>query len=137
MAEDSGAFKTNPAKSRQIRHFVINRSHRCSQASPVSETHSNMNGALIALIFNKHHEYVAVSSNQPDSLRAGGIRCVANAANSVVTAFPMAQWPLQTSREGETGVHAPRLPFFIRRHRAVDVDHGVRPWRGGAAARGP
>jgi len=23
MAEDSGAFKTNPAKSRQIRHFVI------------------------------------------------------------------------------------------------------------------
>jgi hypothetical protein len=23
MAEDSGAFKTNPAKSRQIRHFLI------------------------------------------------------------------------------------------------------------------
>jgi hypothetical protein len=23
MAEDSGAFKTNPAKSRQLRHFVI------------------------------------------------------------------------------------------------------------------
>jgi hypothetical protein len=38
MAEDSGAFKTNPAKSRQIRHFVISRPHRCSQASPARET---------------------------------------------------------------------------------------------------
>jgi hypothetical protein len=80
MAEDSGAFKTNPANSRQVPAFVKFRESRCSQASPVSETHSNMNGALIALIFNKHHEYVAVSSNQPDSLRAGGARRVGNAA---------------------------------------------------------
>jgi hypothetical protein len=39
-----------------------------------------MNGAFIAPIFNKYHECVAVSSKQPDSLRAGGARRVGNAA---------------------------------------------------------
>jgi hypothetical protein len=40
MAEDSGTFKTNPAKSLQFRHFVITRQHRCNQASPAEETDS-------------------------------------------------------------------------------------------------
>jgi len=40
MAEDSGAFKTNPAKSCQILHFVINRQHRCNEASLPEETPS-------------------------------------------------------------------------------------------------
>jgi hypothetical protein len=39
-------------------------------------------------IFNNRREAVTVFSNQPDSLRAGGVRRVTNAANSVVTAFP-------------------------------------------------
>jgi hypothetical protein len=47
--------------------------------------------AIAPPIFNKRRESVAVFSNQPDSLRAGGVRRVANVANSVVTAFPVAQ----------------------------------------------
>jgi hypothetical protein len=53
MAEDSGAFKTIPAKSRQIRHFVISRPHRCSQASPASEMLSGPSPETIPRICNK------------------------------------------------------------------------------------
>jgi hypothetical protein len=42
MAEDSGAFKTNPAKSRQILAVVTTRHHRCKQASPTHETFASM-----------------------------------------------------------------------------------------------
>jgi hypothetical protein len=35
MAEDSGAFKTNPANSCQVSAFVKFRERRCSEASPV------------------------------------------------------------------------------------------------------
>jgi hypothetical protein len=38
MAEDSGAFKTNPANSGQIPAFVISWLGRCNEASPVKET---------------------------------------------------------------------------------------------------
>jgi hypothetical protein len=38
MAEDSGAFKTNPAKSRPIVALCDRRKHRCRQASPADET---------------------------------------------------------------------------------------------------
>ena len=62
-------------------------------------------------------------------------RCVANAANSVVTAFPMAQRPSQIPAKAELGVHASRLSFSVRRDRAVDVGPGLRARRGGAAAR--
>jgi hypothetical protein len=34
MAEDSGAFKTNPPNSAQFRHFVLIRLRRCIEASP-------------------------------------------------------------------------------------------------------
>jgi hypothetical protein len=57
-----------------------------------------MNGAFIATIFNKQLGPVTVSSNQPDSLRAGGARRVGNAAISVgfvVTAFPLILRPSQ------------------------------------------
>jgi hypothetical protein len=35
MAEDSGAFKTNPVNSRQVPAFVKFRECRCREASPV------------------------------------------------------------------------------------------------------
>ena len=94
-----------------------------------------MNGAFIAPIFNKHHEYVAVSSNQPDSLRAGGARRVGNAA---ILSSPRSLWLkafANISREGGTGVHAPGLSFSVRRDRVVDVDTGLRTRRRGVAAR--
>jgi hypothetical protein len=40
MAEDSGAFKTNPANSRTILAFSAGRGRRCNEASPVQETFS-------------------------------------------------------------------------------------------------
>ena len=39
------------------------------------------------------------------------------------------------TREGGTRVHAPRLPFPVRRDRIVDVDPGLRARRRGLAAR--
>jgi hypothetical protein len=42
MEEDRGAFKTNPAKSRQILAVVTTRHHRCKQASPARETFASM-----------------------------------------------------------------------------------------------
>jgi hypothetical protein len=38
MAEDSGAFKTNPPNSAQFGQFVKARQHRCNEAAPVKET---------------------------------------------------------------------------------------------------
>jgi hypothetical protein len=59
MAEDSGAFKTNPAKSRQIQAFVI-RQRRCRHASP-SEKNSPAGGRpFVRAIFNKRSKAVAV-----------------------------------------------------------------------------
>jgi hypothetical protein len=40
MAEDSGAFKTNPANSRTISAFSAGRARRCNEASPAQETFS-------------------------------------------------------------------------------------------------
>jgi hypothetical protein len=80
MAEDSGAFKTNPANSRQVPAFVKFRNAVAAKPHRFRKRTFEYERALIALIFNKHHEYVAVSSNQPDSLRAGGARRVGNAA---------------------------------------------------------
>jgi hypothetical protein len=42
MAEDRGAFKTNPAKSRQILAFVTTRHHRCKQAAPAHQTFASV-----------------------------------------------------------------------------------------------
>jgi hypothetical protein len=41
MAEDSGAFKTKPANSRQIPSFVTFRERRCNEASLPAETFSD------------------------------------------------------------------------------------------------
>jgi hypothetical protein len=46
MAEDSGAFKTNPANSRQVPQFVPMPQHRCNEASPVQETLFRHGGGL-------------------------------------------------------------------------------------------
>src|SRR6266853_3572856 len=103
MQEDSGAFKTNPAQSRPIPTFRSDPDPVASK--PQSPLHRSLiglkkcfrhgPGAFMPPICNEHRGYVAVFSNQPDSLRAGGARCVANAAKSVVTAFPVAQGPSQ------------------------------------------
>src|SRR6266851_4532412 len=138
MQEDSGAFKTNPAQSRPIPAF------RNDPESPLHRSLTGLKkcfrhapGAFTPPICNEHRGYVAVFSDQPDSLRAGGARCVANAAKSVVTAFPVAQGPSQKPCEGGTRLsHAPRLSFSVRRDRIVDVDAGLRARGGGTAARG-
>jgi hypothetical protein len=44
MAEDSGAFKTNPRIRARFQHFVMIREHRCKQASPVKKTFPGMRG---------------------------------------------------------------------------------------------
>jgi hypothetical protein len=39
MAEDSGAFKTNPRNPARFQQFVMIRNHRCHEASPGQETY--------------------------------------------------------------------------------------------------
>jgi hypothetical protein len=57
MAEDSGAFKTNPRNSAQFRHFVIARPARGNGASLV---HEGVSGASGPPICNKRYEVVAL-----------------------------------------------------------------------------
>jgi hypothetical protein len=64
MAEDSGAFKTNPRNSAQFRHFVIARPARGNGASLV---HEGVSGASGPPICNKRYEVVALFLNQTDS----------------------------------------------------------------------
>src|SRR5258705_13195462 len=135
MAEDSGAFKTNPRNSARFRHFVMIRQGVVSKPHRIKKTFPGPPREFAPPICNKPHRYPAVFSNQPDSLRAGGARCVATAANSVVTAFPIAPRPSQTPpRRRNSPFHAPKFPFFVHRDHALDVDIGVRAWRGGATA---
>jgi hypothetical protein len=88
MAEDSGAFKTNPPNSAGFRHFVMIRQTVATKPHRLRKRFRKSGRTFAPPIFSKRPGFVAVFSNQPDSLRAGGVRCVANAANSVVTAFP-------------------------------------------------
>src|SRR6266516_6063824 len=135
MAEDSGAFKTNPRDSARFRHFVMTRQRVASKPHWIKKTFPGLPRAFTPSICNKRHRYLAVFSNQPDSLRAGGSRCVANPADFVVIAFPIAQGPSQTPlRRRNSPFHAAKFPFSVRRDRVVDVDTGLRAWRGGAAA---
>src|ERR1700694_4718761 len=68
MAEDSGAFKTNPRDSAQFGHFMISRLARGNGASLVHKTLSRgVSGASIPPICNKRYEVVALFLNQPDS----------------------------------------------------------------------
>jgi hypothetical protein len=53
MAEDSGAFKTNPRKSAQFQQFVMIRKHRCNEASPAEETLSRSGTGLHAADFSQ------------------------------------------------------------------------------------
>jgi hypothetical protein len=39
MAEDSGAFKTNPGIRARFQHFVMIRERRCREAAPSGETY--------------------------------------------------------------------------------------------------
>ena len=89
-------------------------------------------GAFAPPIFNKRREAVAVFSNQPDSLRAGGVRCVANAANSVVTAFPDAQRPSQRPCQG--GIRLSMLPGFRFLFAAIVLSMSILVFGLGAAA---
>jgi hypothetical protein len=133
MQEDSGAFKTNPAHSRPIPAF-------CHDPQPplqriltgLKKRFRHALGAFIQPICNEHRGYVAVLSNQPDSLRAGGARCVANAAKSVVTAFPVAQGPSQKPCEG--GTRLSMLPGFRFLFAAIVLSMSVLVFGLGAAA---
>src|ERR1700738_4468250 len=106
MAEDSGPFKTNPAHSRRIPAIVMIRHRRCDGASGPKKAPLRVGGSRSRQrFFHKRQEAVAVFSIEPDSLRAGGVRCVVNAASPVVTAFPVAP------RQGGIRLHAPRFSF--------------------------
>jgi hypothetical protein len=127
MAEDSGAFKTNPANSRQVPAFVkFQRS-----LTGFGNALSNINGALIALIFNKHHEYVAVSSNQPDSLRAGGARRVGNAA---ILSSPRSLWLKAFANDPAKAELAFMLPGFRFLFAAIVLSMSILVFGLGAAA---
>jgi hypothetical protein len=88
--------------------------------------------ALPPPIFNKRRESVAVFSNQPDSLRAGGVRCVANAANSVVTAFPDGQGRRSNPAQAET--RPSMLPGFRFLFAAIILSMSILVFGLGAAA---
>jgi len=64
MAEDSGAFKTNPANSGRISAFFGDRlvigEQRCSEASRLRKRFSAPGRRYIPPIFNKRQEAVAV-----------------------------------------------------------------------------
>jgi hypothetical protein len=77
MAEDSGAFKTNPPNSARFRHFVMTGSALHRSLTGFKKTFPSLPRAFTPQICNKRQRQLAVFSNQPDSLRAGGARCVA------------------------------------------------------------
>ena len=82
-------------------------------------------------------EYLAVSSNQPDSLRAGGVRRVASAA---IQSSPRSRCSKAFANPREGGTCASMLPgfrFLFAAIVVVDVGPGVRARRGGVAARRP
>jgi hypothetical protein len=83
-------------------------------------------------ICNKRHRYLAVFSNQPDSLRAGGARRVANAANAVVTAFPIAQGLRTNPFEG--GTRLSMLPSFRFLFAAIVLSMSILVFGLGATA---
>jgi hypothetical protein len=132
MAEDSGAFKTNPRNSARFRRFVMTRQRVASKPHRIKKTFPGLPRAFTSPICNKRHRYLAVFSNQPDSLRAGGVRCVANAVNSVVAAFPIAQGPSQLSCEG--GTRLSMLPGFRFLFAAIVLSMSVLVFGLGAAA---
>jgi hypothetical protein len=63
-------------------------------------------------IFNERREYVAVSSNQPDSLR-WRCRRATKAASAVTTAFPIAQRPLLILRRRNLTSMLPGFRFLF------------------------
>jgi hypothetical protein len=76
MAEDSGAFKTNQVNSAPIPAFVIARADRCNEAAPAKNALFGLRHGYSRFRFNKRPQTVAVSLNQPDSLRQrGSLRC--------------------------------------------------------------
>jgi hypothetical protein len=64
MAEDSGAFKTNPVNSGRISAFFGDRpvigEQRCREASRLKKRFPAPCGASIPPIFNKRREAIAV-----------------------------------------------------------------------------
>src|ERR1700712_2081079 len=121
MQDDSGAFKTNPPNSGPFERFVMTPGRRCSEDSPAGETFSGPEQPAAAPIFNQRRQAVAVSSNQPDSLRAFVCR-VANAANFSSHRVPDGSRAFaETLRRRNPLLHAARLPFSVRCDRVVDV----------------
>src|SRR5258706_10162987 len=137
MAEDSGAFKTNPRNSARFRHFVMIRQGVVSKPHRIKKTFPGPPREFAPPICNKRHGYPAVFSNQPDSLRAGGAPCVANAANCGHRVPARSRAFADIPSKAELALHAPKFPFSVRRDPVRDVDTGLRAWRGGATAHRP
>ena len=70
MAEDSGAFKTNPRNSAKFRQFVMP-GRPLHDATPARKRFPECGRTSTPPIFSKRRRFVAVFSNQPDSLRPG------------------------------------------------------------------
>jgi hypothetical protein len=89
MAEDSGAFKTNSVDTRRISAFCDDPGRPLQRSLTGLRKRFPAYGQTLAPpIFSKRRQAVAVSSNQPDSLHAGDVHCVAKAASQWSTAFP-------------------------------------------------
>ena len=133
MAEDSGAFKTNQANSRQIRLFyrdpesgVAAKPHRPGKRFFGTET-----GATPP-IFNKRRESVAVFSNQPDSLRAGGADASRTRPIQWSPRSPMLKAFAKHASEG--GIRLFMLPGFRFLFAAIVLTMSILVFGLGAAA---
>jgi hypothetical protein len=95
MTEDSGAFKTNSANSGPIPAFVTACGPCGQRAAPPGKRIFGTADGVRGVDFNKRAQAVAVFSNVPDS--RARMLCAASRTRPsiVVTAFPMAQGPLQ------------------------------------------
>jgi hypothetical protein len=89
-------------------------------------------GGVHQPICNERRESLAVFSDQPDSLRADAFRGVANAANSVLTAFPNAHGPSQKPAKAEFASFM--LPGFRFLFAAIVLSMSILFFGLGAAA---
>jgi hypothetical protein len=132
MAEDSGAFKTNPRDSARFRHFVMTRQRVASKPHRIKKSFPGLPSAFAPPICNKRHRYLAVFLNQPDSRRAGGARRVANTVNSVVTRVPDSSKAFAYPFEG--GTCFSMLPSFRFLFAAVVLSMSILVFGLGVAA---
>jgi len=125
MAEDSGAFKTNPRNSARIGHFVITAIAAAKMPHGSKNAVHRPNAAIASEFCNEQVRGVEIFSNRPDS------RCESGSV-PVVTAFPSASTALQPLEA--TAELASMLPGFRFLFAAIILSMSVLVFGLGAAA---